>query len=97
MSAIRTSIVINDGMSPALRSMNKALNIVLSSFQAVQEASGQAVDTASIQAAREELAASSVALDKIEDELRQAGAAQEDYTEKIRESQGAAGSLLKKL
>ncbi len=97
MSAIRTSIVINDGMSPALRGMNKALNIVLSSFQAVQEASGQAVDTASIQAAREELAASSVALDKIEDELRQAGAAQEDYTEKIRESQGAAGSLLKKV
>ena len=95
MSAIRTSIVINDGMSPALRSMNKALNIVLSSFQAVQAASGQAVDTAAIQTAREELAASSTALDKIEEELRAAGEGQEKYTEKIRESQGAAGGLLK--
>lgn len=60
MATIRTAIQIHDGMSPAFRSMNTALNIVLNSFEAVQTASHNAIDARSIQAARDELAKAEV-------------------------------------
>ena len=54
-------------MTGPLKSINKAMNIVLNSFEAMQDASGRAIDTASIQEAREELARASAALDQLED------------------------------
>ena len=93
MGAIRTSIVINDGMSPALRSMNKALNIVMNSFQAMQAAVASPVDDAAFQAAREELAHVSVALDEAEEQARRAQEAQRDYTEEVNRSSTAAERL----
>jgi tape measure domain-containing protein len=55
MATISTAIRVTDGMTPAFRSMNKAMNIVLSSFEAIQGASANAVDVASIRAVRQEL------------------------------------------
>ncbi|MDO4268685.1 MAG: tape measure protein [Eubacteriales bacterium] len=94
MGAIRTSIVVNDGMSSALRSMNKALNIVLSSYSSLQEVSGNPVETASIQAAREALTATGVQIDSIEEEIQKAAAAQEDFTDKVQQTQRASNGLL---
>jgi len=42
-------------MTPGLRSITNALNMTISSFEALQTASHNAVDTASIQAAKTEL------------------------------------------
>ena len=67
MALIKSQLVLTDGMTGPLKSINKAMNIVLNSFEAMQDASGQAIDTASIQEAREELARASAALDQLED------------------------------
>lgn len=67
MALIKSQLVLTDGMTGPLKSINKAMNIVLSSFEAMQDASGRAIDTASIQEAREELARASAALDQLED------------------------------
>lgn len=67
MALIKSQLVLTDGMTGPLKSINKAMNIVLNSFEAMQDASGRAIDTASIQDAREELARASAALDQLED------------------------------
>ena len=40
MSEIKTAISIVDGMTPAFKSMNNAMNIVMSSFEKLQRTSG---------------------------------------------------------
>lgn len=67
MALIKSQLVLTDGMTGPLKSINKAMNIVLNSFEAMQDASGRAIGTASIQEAREELARASAALDQLED------------------------------
>lgn len=67
MALIKSQLVLTDGMTGPLKSINKAMNIVLNSFETMQDASGQAIYTASIQEAREELARASAALDQLED------------------------------
>ena len=67
MALIKSQLVLSDGMTGPLKSINKAMNIVLNSFETMQDASGRAIDTASIQEAREELARASAALDQLED------------------------------
>lgn len=70
MATLRTAIQIYDGMSPALRSMNTAMNIVINSFESMQNVSNNAVNTASLQLAREELARSAAALDQLENNVK---------------------------
>lgn len=67
MALIKSQLVLTDGMTGPLKRINKAMNIVLNSFEAMQDASRRAIDTASIQEAREELARASAALDQLED------------------------------
>lgn len=97
MATIRTSIQITDGMSKAFQSMNNAMNIVLSSFESLQSASSNAIDTASIQAARRELNQAELAFNEIEQEIRQADAAQDSFNQEIHEGSSAADGLLGKL
>lgn len=75
MALIKSQLVLTDGMTGPLKSINKAMNIVLNSFEAMQDASGRAIDTASIQEAREEFARASAALDQLEDHTNKSTAA----------------------
>lgn len=70
MASIKTVINIQDRMTPAFTSMNKALNIVISSFEQLQRDSGKAVDTSSIKAAREELMRTEMAINDIEEGIK---------------------------
>lgn len=96
MSEVSSTVKIHDGMSPALKSMNKALNIVLSNFEALQRASGQSIDTASIKAARSELASAAVAMDKLEKEIAEAGNKQRQFTDEVNRSEASMVSLVKR-
>ncbi|KXG75590.1 tape measure protein [Thermotalea metallivorans] len=97
MATIRTAIQIHDGMTPGLRSITNALNMTISSFEALQTASGNAIDTASIQAARTELNRAELAFNEIEQQIREANQAQQQFNNDIRNGQGAADGLLGKL
>ena len=97
MATIKSAIQIYDGMSPAFKSMNTAMNVVLSSFHAIQSASSNAIDTASIQTAREELAKAESTFNQIEEEIRNADNAQQKFNTDIRNGQTAASGLQNKI
>ncbi|MGN7402732.1 tape measure protein [Cytobacillus praedii] len=97
MATIRTAIQIYDGMSPAFRSMNNAMNIVLNSFESLQTASGNAINTASIQAARQELANAESAFSQIEEQISQANSQQQNLNNSINNGTSAANDFLSKI
>lgn len=94
MATISSIIKLHDGMSPALRSMNKALGIVLTSFESMQRMSGKAIDTTSIKTARNELAKANVYLDKVEQNINQNTNAQKRFNNSVNGGTGAMGKLV---
>jgi len=97
LATLRTSIQITDGMSPAFRAMNNAMNIVINSFETIQNASSNAIDTSSIQTARAELNKAEVAFTGIEEEIEKAKKSQDGFNEKIKKGQGESLGLLDKV
>lgn len=97
MATIRTAIALYDGVTAPLKSMHKAMNIVLNSFEAMQRASGNSVDTSAIREAREELARAGAAFDSIEENIRNAGNQQDRFNRRIRDGTTAADGLWNKL
>lgn len=97
MATIKTAIALYDGVTSPLKSMHSAMNLVLNSFESMQRASGKAIDTASIQAAREELARAGTAFDSIEESIRRAENQQDNFNRKMRQGSTAAGDLWGKL
>ena len=97
MATIRTAIALYDGVTAPLKAMHKAMNIVLNSFEAMQRASGNSVDTSAIREAREELARAGAAFDKIEENIREAGNQQDRFNRRIRDGATAADGLWGKL
>jgi tape measure domain-containing protein len=94
MGTIQSSIRLHDGMTPALRSMTKALNITLSSFEAMKRASGESIDSSSIQAARAELNKAEISFNQVEKEIRESSMAQQEFNNNINRGQKSAGGLL---
>ena len=97
MATIRTAIALYDGVTAPLQAMHKAMNIVLNSFEAMQRASGNSVDTSAIREARDELARAGAAFDEIEENIRQAGNQQDRFNRRIRDGTTAADGLRGKL
>jgi tape measure domain-containing protein len=93
MATIRTAIQVQDRMTVPLRSITNALNITISSFEAMQRASSNAIDTSSIQAAREQLNKAEIAFDEVEREIKQANEQQQKFNNEIRNGQTAASGL----
>lgn len=93
MATIRSALSLYDGMTGPLQSIHKALNIVLNSFEAVQNASGNVIDSSAIQEAREELARAGSQLDELEQNIRDADQAQEDFNDSVRDGTNATHGL----
>lgn len=70
IATIRTAIQLFNGMTPALISMTRALNVVISSFEEMERVSGRSVDTASLTLARQELANTERIVNQMEDDFR---------------------------
>ena len=97
MATIKSALSLYDGMSAPLKNIHTALNIVLNSFEAVQDASGNVIDTSAIQEAREELARAGSQLDQMEQNIREAEQAQDQFNGSVRKGANAADSLGSKL
>lgn len=97
MATIRTSIALYDGVTSPLKSMQKAMNIVINSFETMQRTSGRSVDTSAIQEAREELARAGTAFDSIEQNIRDANQQQQGFNSSVRGGTSAADGLLSKV
>lgn len=97
MATIRTAIALYDGVTSPLRSMQKAMGIVLNSFESMQRVSSNAVDVSAIQEAREELARAETAFDSIEQNIRDANDQQQRFNRSIRDGSSAADGLWQKM
>lgn len=94
MGNIRAAIALYDGVTSPLQSMHKAMGVVLNTFEAMQQASGRAVDTAAIREAREEWAKAGTAFDTIEENIRNANNEQQNLNNSIRGGSNSANGLL---
>ena len=97
MATIRTAIQIDDRMSGAFRAMNNALNIVINSFADLQDATHQAVDVSSIEAARTELARAESTFNQIESSIQSATQQQENFNRTVQNGGNAMGGLIGKV
>ena len=68
MALIKSQLVLSDAMTGPLRSINKAMNLVLNSLESMQDAVGRPIDTASFDNARQELARMSQQLDEFDNQ-----------------------------
>lgn len=94
MASIRSQMVLNDGISGVLRKINTALNITLNAFEQVQRASGNAVDTAQIQAARAALVEANREVDNMAEGYRRAAQQEEVLNRGLRNGASAADGML---
>lgn len=90
-------MVLNDGISGVLRKINTALNTTLNAFEQVQRASGRAVDTAQIQAARAALVEANREVDDMAEGYRRAAQQEEVLNKGLRNGSSAADGLLGKV
>ena len=94
MALIKSQLVLVDGMTAPLRSIHRAMNLALNSFESMQTASGRAVDTRSFQTAREELARMGAQLEEVENQTRRTGGAAESMKSKFMHAAAAVGAAL---
>lgn len=93
MATIQTAIRIYDGMTPALRGITNALNIVLSGFQSVENASHNIIDTSCIVSARAELNKAEMAINDIERAINSSAEAQQNLNDKFSEGAKVSSGL----
>lgn len=100
MGAVRSSLVLNDGMTPTLRKINKAMSGVLNSFEAVQRASGKGFSQSMLnnfQQARRSITEVDAALDEMEQGYKNCSSGQDELNRRINAGTSAAGGLLGKV
>lgn len=97
MAEIKTAISIVDGMTPAFKSMNNAMNIVMSSFEQLQKTSGKSINTTALVKAREELGRMNASIDLVEKNLEEAAAAQDKLNNKANAGSGIFAGLAGKI
>lgn len=94
MALIKSQLVLVDGMTAPLRSIHRAMNLALNSFESMQAASGRAVDTRAFQTAREELARMGAQLEEVENQTRRTGGAAESMKSKFMHAAAAVSAAL---
>lgn len=97
MGAVRSSLVLNDGMTPALRKINRAMSLVLNNFESIQRASGKSMNTGWINDTRQEIGRANAALDEMEDNYRRCNNQQERLNDTISEGANKANGLMSKI
>lgn len=90
MATIGSQLQLTDSMTSVLRRINSALLVCLDSFESMQGASGNSIDTSAIDAARSSLIGVNAQLDAIADGQNQVNSA-------LGQGAGAADNLLGKL
>lgn len=93
MATIKTVLSIQDAMTKPLRSINRAMNLVISSMEQMQKATHKSVDTKALKAARDELAKMGAAIDDIEEKTEKAGKTADKTTSKFKKIMTAVGGV----
>lgn len=96
MATIKTTLKMFDGVSPVMGSMIRAMSSTINSFEALNKASSNSIDTASIRSARDELAKAEVAYNQIQKAIKDADEQQQNLNKDVRNCSDEADSLKSK-
>lgn len=90
---IQSSIQLFDGMSPVLKKITNAMNIVISSFEDMSKASSQPFNIARLNDARKQLNEAEVEFDQIEEAVKRTQNAEEKLNHSIEQGRKEAHGL----
>lgn len=93
MAGVSSTVRINDGMSPALKAINKALLLVIDNFDELQNVSGTSIDVSEIEDAREELNRTAHAVEEVSNEAEKVKKHLDDSTDSAHGLEGAIGKV----
>ena len=96
MASIKTVLGIQDNMTRPLKHITSAMGILINTMENMERISGNSIDTAALDEARNHIAQAAAAFDQVEDEINQAGQEQERLNQNIRAGHSAADGLLRK-
>ena len=97
MATIRTSIMVQDSMSPALRSMSNACRILVNNFEDMRNALSNTVDTQSLKIARDELNNTDMILNQVEQQVRNVNQESQKMPSNFDNATSSANNLLNKV
>lgn len=97
MATIKTAIMVQDNMSPAIRSMSNACRILLNNFEDMQRASSNTIDTQSLKIARDELNNTDMILNQIEQSAQNVNQETKKMPSNFNNATSAANGLLSKI
>lgn len=93
MSTIQTSIQLFDGMSPILKKITNATNIVISSLEEMSKASSQPFDTARLHDARKQLNEAEADINQMEEAIERARKGEEKLNQSMSQGNKEAHGL----
>lgn len=96
MASIKTVLGIQDNMTRPLKNITSAMGILINTMENMERISGESIDTAAIDDARNHIAKAAAAFDQVEREINQAGQEQDRLNRNIRAGHSAADGLMRK-
>ena len=97
MATIKASLQLTDGMTPVLRSMQKAMAVVLDSLGRMQKMSSNSLDSSKIAMAKEELQRSATALDDVKNGFKSTNSESSKLPGYIDKANNSADGLYQKI
>lgn len=91
---IKTTIQVYDAMTPALRSMIRATNIMISSLERMQRSSAQSFDTRALKAARSEMVNAESSLKQIDEAIKRSANSQKQLNNNVKAGDSGMKSLV---
>lgn len=97
MGAIKTSLVLNDGMTAVLQRINRVMNLTIGTFETMQKTSGKAMNTKQISEMRSALNDVNDAVNAISRGYSECSRKQSELNDKISQGAAKSGNLLDKI
>ncbi|MEG1491389.1 MAG: tape measure protein [Oscillospiraceae bacterium] len=97
MASIQSQLILNDRMSGVLGNISKAMGNLLNNFEAVNVASGNAVNLTNLEATRSSILSANKAIEEMQGNVNAAGNSQNRFNDNMRNGSGAADGMLQKV
>lgn len=97
MGAIKTSIVLNDGMTAVLQKINRAMNLTIGTFETMQKTASMSVSTNQIAKMHGAVNEVNDAINEISRSYSECGRKQQELNDKISQGTSKAGGMLNKI
>jgi len=94
MATLRSSISVTDNMSPAIKSMSSAMNILIGSFEHLSTASKTPIDINSMKLARDQISKAEASINQMESEIQRANQQQQKLNNSFGQGESKTRNLL---